>query len=132
MLKFAVCFALLVSPLFLFADPKPLGIKLESQIWSDIKTGNWRMVEREIASDFQHVSGERVRSREQTINMLKNTDNSHYTLSNFKVTEGPHTLIVTYVMVLDPEGGHPSPPLPRLSVWRKSGDLWQWIAHTEP
>lgn len=110
-----------------------VGEMLERQMWEDIKTGKTEIYEAKIADGFRSVHEDGVRGREQEIKLLKELNLGDYVLSRFNVTRQADTLIVTYFVKTTKEtinGTELSTALtPRLSVWIKNEQGWQWIAH---
>ncbi|MBI4469642.1 MAG: nuclear transport factor 2 family protein [Acidobacteria bacterium] len=108
------------------------GEKLERQFWADMKAGNWKAVESRIAPDFQSVHPDGPQGRAGEISLIKGLNLGEYTLTNFTVTQGGDTLVVTYwVSVLETIDGRrlPTKPAMRMSIWKKAQTGWQWIAH---
>lgn len=108
------------------------GESLERQMWADIKSKNWTLVEQNIASDFQSIHTDGARDKVKEMILIKNLNVGAFTLSNFKVTEGPGIYIITYNVSANETVDNQRLPVkqtPRLSVWRNSNGKWQWSAH---
>jgi Domain of unknown function (DUF4440) len=123
-----------VMPLSLFADnDDSLGQKLEEKIWADMKDHNWTAVSSQIAPYFQSVHEDGARNKAQEMKLIKNLNLGDYKLSEFKVTEGDDTIIVTYLIAVQEtidDKRLSTTPAVRLSVWQKNDDdTWQWIVH---
>src|SRR5947207_9522554 len=108
------------------------GEKIEKQIWEDIKAKNWKAVEDKIAEGFQSVHPDGARDRAGEISLIKNLDVGQVALSDFKSTMNGDNIVVTY-MILAQETVDlerlPTKPAPRLSVWKKAQNRWQWNCH---
>jgi len=109
-----------------------LGEKLETQMWEDMKHRNFTAVENNIAPQFQSIHSFGSLTREAEIDLIKNLYLGSYDISNIKVTENGDTMVVTYLISVREkieDKQLSSKPAPRLSVWKKINDKWQWIAH---
>jgi hypothetical protein len=108
------------------------GERMEKQMWEDIKTKNWKTVEDKIAEGFQSVHSDGARDRAGEISLIKNLNVGKIALSDFKSTMNGDNIVVTYTIsaqeTIDLER-LPTKPAPRLSVWKKAGNGWQWICH---
>ena len=105
---------------------------MEKQIWEDIKAKNWKAVEDKIAEGFQSVHPDGTRDRAGEISLIKNLDVGQVALSDFKSTSNGDNIVVTYLIsvqeTIDLER-LPTKRAPRLSVWKKGANAWQWICH---
>ncbi len=122
-------------PMALFSvDYASLGQSLEKKMWEDMKEGNLKAVNEQIAPYFQSIHEDGARDKSQEMTLIKNLNLGNYKLSKFQVTEGEDdTIIVTYWVsvgeTIDDERLSKAPEA-RLSVWQKNGgDTWQWIVH---
>jgi len=108
------------------------GEKMERQMWEDIKAKNWKAVEGKIADGFQSVQPDGARDRANEISLIKNLNIGQLEFNNLKSTTSGDDVVVTYMIsvqeTIDLEQ-LPTKPTPRLSVWRKGADGWQWICH---
>jgi len=108
------------------------GETMEKQIWEDIKAKNWKAVESKIADGFQSVHPDGARDRAGEIALIKNLNVGEIVLSDLKSTESGDTIVVTYLIsaqeTIDLEQ-LPTKPMPRMSVWKKGANGWQWICH---
>ena len=108
------------------------GEKMEKQMWEDIKAKNWKAVEDKIAEGFQSVHPDGPRDRASEISLIKNLNVGKIALSDLKSTANGDNIVVTYMIsaqdTIDLER-LPTTPAPRLSVWKKAGNGWQWICH---
>ncbi|MEA3475674.1 MAG: nuclear transport factor 2 family protein [Candidatus Cloacimonadota bacterium] len=108
------------------------GEKLVRQLWSDFKRNNRDVLENWIADGFQSVHEDGARGGEEEIKLLMNLNLGEYTLDNFKTTQNGNIVIITYtVSALETIEGKvlPTAPAERLSVFKKIGNDWKWIAH---
>lgn len=122
---------MLISPLSVFAAASQ-GETLERQRWEYVKNKNWTAVESMIAPYFQLAFYDGARNKDQYVIMAKTANIQDYTLSNFNVTEGPNTSIVTYDISLAEtvEGKRITSKATRLSVWENNNNKWLLIAHS--
>jgi len=108
------------------------GEKMERQMWEDIEAKNWKAVEGKIAEGFQSVHPDGARDRAGEISLIKNLNVGKTALSDFKSTANGDNIVVTYMIsaqeTIDLER-LPTKPAPRLSVWKKAANGWQWICH---
>jgi hypothetical protein len=108
------------------------GEKMERQMWEDIKAKNWKAVESKIAGGFQSIHPDGARDRANELSLIKNLNIGQVEFNNFKSTTSGDNIVVTYMIsvqeTIDLEQ-LPTKSTPRLSVWRKGADGWQWICH---
>ena len=108
------------------------GEKMERQMWADFEAKDWAAVERKIANGFQSIHPNGARDRAGEIGLIKNLHLGEFTLSNFKSTVNGDNIVVTYMIAvhetIDQERLG-TKATPRLSVWKKGADGWQWICH---
>lgn len=107
------------------------GETLERQMWDYIKKRDWNEMGKRIAPYFQLVGLNKIRNREETLNQLKYLNANVFSLSNFKVTEGPGVFIVTYDAAVSEvlENDRFYSNASRISVWQNNNGNWQWAAH---
>jgi hypothetical protein len=131
MFKKVLFAAALLAQLSLFADASQ-GEDLERKMWQDLKDKKWSEVEKRLAPYFQAVQVDGARDREQYLNRVKALDMGDFTFNNFKVTEGPGVMVVTYDVTVPEtiEGKRIISNAVRLSVWHNNNGNWQWIAHS--
>lgn len=108
------------------------GERLEREMWEDMKSFNLQALESKIAPEFQSIHPDGSRNKTGELELIKNLNLRHFSLSNFKITESGDMLIVTYLVsapeTID-ERRLSSKPAPRMSIWKKKDGQWQWIAH---
>ena len=127
-----ILFILFVSTSAFLSADMPRGERLERQMWEDMKAHNWSAVDNHISSYFQSVHADGNRTRAQELALIKSLNIGNYTIHDIKVTEGPDSMIVTYMISVTEtiDNSKISPkPTPRLSVWQKNQDRWEWSAH---
>jgi len=131
MYKFALFALMLFTHISLLAADVSQGETLERQYWEHIKNHKWKDFENKIAPYFQSATFDEIHNKEQTLNLAKTMNIGDYTLYNFKVTEGPGVLVVTYeIEVSETIDGRPiRSRANRLSVWQNNNNNWQLIAH---
>jgi|SRR5581483_5277996 len=108
-----------------------MGELLENKMWEYQRDENWSELEKKIAPCFQLALFDGVRDKEGFIKFVKALNIKHFTLSDFKVTEGPGVIIVTYnaSTTENIEGKQVTARAVRMSVFQKNKNTWQWIAH---
>ena len=106
--------------------------KMEKQMWEDIKAKNWKAVESKIAEGFQSVHPDGARDRADEISLIKNLNVGQVAFNDFRSTMSGDNIVVTYMIsvqeTIDIER-LPTKATPRLSVWKKGTQGWQWICH---
>lgn len=123
--------ALAVTSIPLFSDVS-MGEKLETQMWEDMKHRNFSAVEQNIAKEFQSIHTFGALTREAEIELIKDLYLGSYEITKLKATENEDTIVVTYMISVKEKIENQQlsdKPAPRLSVWKKINDKWQWIAH---
>lgn len=101
-------------------------------MWADFNGKDWKTVESKIADGFQSVHPDGARDRTGEIKRIENLNLGQFTLSNFKSTTFGDTIVVTYMIAVQEtidQKRLPTKPAPRLSVWKKGPNGWQWICH---
>jgi hypothetical protein len=109
------------------------GEKMEKQMWEDIKSKNWKVVESKIADGFQSVHPDGARDQANEISLIKSLNVGPIEFNDFKSTMSGDNVVVTYMISVQETIALerlPTKPTPRLSVWRKGAGGWQWICHT--
>lgn len=130
MLKFIFLSLSLFTTLNLFADATE-GEALEKKVWDSTKNQEWNELEKLISPYFQLALMDGVFNKEQYFSRVKKMEIGDFTISNFKITEGQNSMVITYdVGVTETiDGKKISSKASRLSVWEKSDGTWKWIAH---
>jgi len=109
------------------------GEKLERTMWAAMKAKDWAAVEKMIAPGFQASHDYGVQDRAAEIKLIKGLNLGEVTLADFKVTQNGPAMVVTYTVAPQHETIEgktlPTTPAQRLSVWLKTDQGWQWIAH---
>ncbi len=133
MLKFIIgsLGTMMLATISLFSEIS-LGETLETQMWEDMKHANYKAIEEKIANEFQSVHTFGTLTRDAEIELIKKLYLGNYEISDLKTTENQDTIVVTYLIsVREKIDNHQlsEKPAPRMSVWKKNNDKWQWIAH---
>jgi predicted RNA-binding protein with PUA-like domain len=133
--------AIAITRLSLFAEASPSETPhrngtsqaeiLERQMWGYIRDHHWTHLANNIAPYFQGASFDVILDKERYMNHAKGLNIGNFTMSDFFITEGPGVQIVTYKIDVAEtvEGRSLVSKSYRLSVWQKSNNHWQWIAH---
>jgi len=109
-----------------------LGEDMVRELWNDFKTQNMSALESKIAPGFQSIHEDGARDAEAQLKLLKELNLGEYILSNFKVTQVGPAIIVSYFVSVEEtiEGKRLSTkPAARLTIFLKTDNGWQWIAH---
>ena len=130
MYKYVLFALILLARLSAFAELSQ-GETLESQFWDNIKNQKWTDLEKQIAPYFQAAFFDEVLNKNQYLIHAKTVNISDYILSDFKSTDSPELIVVTYEIATSEtiEGRPLTSKATRLSVWQKTNDQWQQIAH---
>jgi hypothetical protein len=130
MFKYVLCALTLITHLSLFADIST-GENLERKYWASIKNHKWDDLANMTAPYCQSVTFDKVLNKDQNIAVAKSLNVGDYKMDDFKVTEGPNTLIVTYVLATTEtiDGNTLTSKANRLSIWQNTNNNWQMIAH---
>jgi len=115
-----------------YLDEITLGETLVRQLWADLKDRDIEAVRKKFADGFQSVHQYGTNNREQEIELLKGLNLGEYTLSNFQTTRnGPVITAAYFISAEETINGKrlSNNPTPRMSVFLKTQDGWQWIAH---
>lgn len=121
---------LLFMNLTIFADVSQ-GESLEKEMWQYYKERKWIELENHIAPYFQAAYYDGAFDKEHYLIRAKTLNIDDFSLSNFKVTEAPGLIVVTYNIKTTEtiEGKKITSNAVRLSVWQNNENKWQWIAH---
>jgi hypothetical protein len=96
-----------------------------------VEKGKIGLIKGYISSGFQSVHEDGARNYEEELELIKGSDLSEYTLSDFKTTQDGPVFIVTYsVTVAETLAGKrlPKRNSMRMSVFLKVLDEWKWMA----
>ena len=137
MMKSTYAFAALALTLILGqpADvmaQNPSGQELLKQLWAATKSGDAAQQGKLYAKAFQSIHEDGARDRAQELELLKKVNLGDYTLSDIKITEqGPVIVASYFVEVAESLDGKrlPERKAARLTVFLKTDDGWQAIAH---
>jgi len=109
-----------------------LGEDLVRELWNDFRTQNISALESKIAPGFQSIHEDGARDAEAQLKLLKELNLGEYILSNFKITQVGPAIIVSYFVSAEEtiKGKRLSnKPAARLTIFLKTDNGWQWIAH---
>jgi len=109
-----------------------LGETLVRQLWTDMKETDMKAINEIISEGFQAVHQYGTNNRQQEIELISKLRLGDYTLSDIKITQKDPLIVATYFVSVNEtiKGKRLSKkPAPRLSVFLKVKDGWQWIAH---
>ena len=109
-----------------------LGETLVRQLWTDMKETDMKAINETISEGFQAVHQYGTNNRQQEIELISKLCLGDYTLSDIKITQNGPLIIATYFVSVNEtiKGKRLSKKsAPRLSVFLKVKDGWQWIAH---
>jgi hypothetical protein len=108
------------------------GEKLIIDLFEKVSKQQWDDIDKLIHPAFQSVHQSGSRNKEEEIATLKCLCMGEYYLSNFRVTEDPSLMVVSYTVRAQEliDGKHTlTKPSQRLSVFVKLKDGWRWLAH---
>ena len=137
MMRSTYAFVALALALILGQPPEavaqnPSGEKLLKQFWAATKSGDTTQQAKIFAKALQSVHEDGARDRAQELDLLKKVNIGEYTLSDIKITEQGPVIVATYFAeVAETLAGKrlPEPKAARLTVFLKTDDGWQAIAH---
>jgi len=105
------------------------GEKLVRELFGQLAGGK---IEDKVAPGFQSVHQDGARDRDTEIRLLSGLNMQDHKLSDFKVTQNGPVMLVTYTAsmreTIDGKVAE-GKPAPRLSVFIKQSQGWQWLAH---
>jgi hypothetical protein len=125
-------FLLMFLPALAFSGV-PRGEKFERRLWEDWKSQKIEKIKEYTSKEFQsNVLGLQF-NRYQQLDLFRLVHLVSYTLSNIKVTHGDNSIVVTYVASVKKQCGEGTleGTYHCLSVWKKYGDDWKWVAHAK-
>lgn len=115
-----------------WAEPPVDGKKLVRELWNTAATKQWPQKVNTISPAFQSVHTFGARDKAQELALLDKVDFTKYVLSGFRTTRQGPLLVVTYLAKVEEsvdgmraEGK----TIPRMSVFIKTDQGWQWLAH---
>ena len=125
-----VLFMLMFLPALAFADV-PRGEKLVQRLWKDMQESNVDAIKQYTSKNFQSLHWFGAFNRYQELDLIKNLHIVSYELRDIKATQGDNCIVVTYnVLVTESiQESQFTSLAPRLSVWKKVGNEWKWVAH---
>lgn len=108
------------------------GEKLVRDLWALMAAKDMAKVEAMTSPAFQSVHTFGAYGKAQQMKLLAGLDLGDYTLSGFKVSEqGPVILVSYMVSAAETINGQrlDKKPAARLSIFIKTDQGWQWLAH---
>ncbi|MCF8041542.1 MAG: nuclear transport factor 2 family protein [Desulfarculaceae bacterium] len=108
------------------------GEKLVRDLWALFAAKDQAKIEAMTSPAFQSVRSIGAYGKAKQMKLTAGLDLGPYTLSNFKVTEQGPVIVATYtVSVAETINGQrlDKKPAPRMSVFIKTDQGWQWLAH---
>lgn len=109
-----------------------LGEKLVRQLWATIHKADPAALEKLLAQGFQSIHEDGAHDRAEELKLLAGLNLGKYTLSNIKATRNGPAVVVTYSAAAEETMYNkrlPGTPSPRMSVFLKTDQGWQWLAH---
>lgn len=128
---FSVFFAVFIALGSVLAEEVDI-VKLEKELWADVKNKKWAELKAKLAPGFQDVNQHSARDLKAFLEGAKRYNISDFKLSNFKVTRTGPAIVVTYNSEVAEtiDGKHiPKQKAPRASVWIKTDKGWLTILH---
>jgi hypothetical protein len=134
-----VLYLLMFLPALVFSGVSR-GEKFERRVWKDRLEKKIERIRDYTSKEFQAVCFltflTPLQNRYNLLEIFQQIPISSYQLANMKVTSGENSIVVTYKATfninIEGEGG-PGSPLTAIcmSVWKKYGDEWKWVGHSE-
>ena len=109
------------------------GESLERSFWRDIKSQDWKELQRHLAGNYLAVTPDGKLDRTAAVARLQQLKVNDYTLADFQVELNASTLVVTYTVLLHGTlNGQPLPSTPTriMGVWQHQKAGWMAIAHS--
>lgn len=133
---------LLVSATLLFAvvtttiaSPESDALlQTENKVWESIKDKSYTAIEKALATDFRGVYSDSINTRDQELAGVKKIDLKSFSISGSNVTmiDQDAALLTYNVEVTGTNDGKDiSGKMRAASVWRKHGNDWQAVYHTD-
>ena len=113
-------------------SPQTLGERLVRQLWADMKARDMEAMQEITASGFQSAHTDGMRNREEELRLVSGLSLGDCVLSDIRSTRhGPVIVTTYYVSVAETIEGErlSAKPAPRMSVFVKTDESWQWMAH---
>ncbi|BEQ15421.1 nuclear transport factor 2 family protein [Desulfoferula mesophila] len=122
---------LLLAPVA-WAEPPVSGEQLVRDLWTTTAGRQWQQKVGEVSPAFMSVQSAGVHDKATELAALDRAVISNYVLSGFRTTRQGPVLVVTYLARVETmkDGRRVgSKTAPRMSVFIKTDQGWQWLAH---
>ena len=109
------------------------GEGLERVFWDEVKAGNWKEVDRALASNYVGTTTTGSLDRDAALAQYHQYQLKDYSLVDLRTELNGSTIVVTYTVSLVGTFGSqslPSTPLRMMSVWQQQKSGWVMIAHS--
>lgn len=109
-------------------------LQAENKIWDSIKDKSYTALEKALASDFRGVYAEGINTRDAELAGVKKLDLKSFTISDSNVTMiDKDAALLTYVVDVtgSDSGKDMSGKMRAASVWKKDGNDWRAVFHTD-
>lgn len=104
--------------------------QLEKDIWAKFNDASY--LEKMINEEFQSSHSDGARNKTDEIKLIQKLNIKKHQFSDFRATQNGNVAVVTYniaVTVTLENKEVELPPSQRISVWQKTDEGWQWMAH---
>ena len=108
------------------------GEGLERVFWKSVAAGNWKEVERVLASNYAGLNANGTVDKSAALDQYRQWQLKEYSLGDVKTELNGTTIVVTYTITLNGSvGAQPLPSTPQhmMSVWQQQKSGWIEIAH---
>lgn len=115
-----------------WAEPPVDGEKLVRELWLSSASKQWSQKAGMISPAFQSVQSSGVHDKAQELAALEKADFNKFELSGFRTTRQGPVVVVTYLAKVEEMKGVmrvAGKTAPRMSVFIRTGQGWQWLAH---
>lgn len=132
LLSLMTVFTLTLSTAAATESDAALGERLLREVWQAMKTSDMQTLENTLAPGFQSVHQYGASDRGDELALIRDLELGDYTLSDIRVTRNGPVIVATYaVTVAETLQGKrlERRPAPRMSVFVKTEQGWQWMAH---
>jgi hypothetical protein len=116
------------------ASDKDAVIQAEKNIWQAVKDKKFDAFQKMLSSDFRGVYGSAINKAEQEVADIKKVDLKSVTLGEMDVVFiDKDAALLTYTVTVEgtEDGKNVSGKWNAASVWKKDGNDWKSVFHTE-
>jgi len=131
-LSLAACTVWREHPVTAWSDATG-GEGVERMFWKDVKTANWKDLERHLAPKFVALTPEGKLDRAAALDRLRQYKLEEFSLGEVQTELHGSTFVVTYDITLSgTSAGQPLPSAPMrvMTVWQQQKMGWMAIAQT--